>query len=332
MSRPESGPLAIWAVSDGRAGIEAQVRGLAEAVARQRRAEITVKPIAYRAGLGRLPWRLLAAPRLALTAESAITPPWPDIWIAAGRATLPLSTRLRRWSRGRTFVVQTQDPRGAMRAFDFVVPPTHDNVTGDNVLSIIGSPNRLSDEGLAQALARFRERIDPLPHPRVALIVGGKSKTHDLPDALARTMAEDVGRAVVAAGGSLLLSFTRRTPAGARAILTERLGGLPGWIWDDTGDNPYFAFLAAADIVLVTEDSANLASEAATAGKPLYALPMAGSRPKFDRLHSDLRRRGAERPFTGVLEQWTYPPLDETNRAATELLRRYDAQLSGSPS
>ena len=158
--------------------------------------------------------------------------------------------------------------------------------------------------------------------------MGGKSRTHDLPDTLARTMAEDVARAIAAAGGSLLLSFTRRTPAGARAILSERLGGLPGWIWDDTGDNPYFAFLAAADIVLVTEDSTNLASEAATAGKPLHALPMAGGGPKFDRLHRDLREWGAERPFSGVLEPWNYPALDETNRAATELLRRYDAQLS----
>lgn len=329
MSPSEPRPLAVWAVSDGRAGIETQVRGLAEAVARRRPAEITVKRLTYRAGLDRLPWRLLAAPRLALTAESGIAPPWPDIWIAAGRATLAFSTRLRRWSRGRTFVVQTQDPRGDLRAFDLVMPPTHDEVTADNVLSILGSPNRLSDEGLAQALARFRDRIDPLPHPRVALIVGGKSRTHDLPDALARTLADDIGRAVAAAGGSLLVSFTRRTPAGARAILTERLSRLPGWIWDDTGDNPYFAFLAAADIVLVTEDSTNLACEAATAGKPLYALPIAGGGPKFDRLHRDLRQWGAERPFTGVLEPWTYPALDETNRAATELLRRYDARLSG---
>jgi len=48
-------PLTIWAVSDGRVGIEAQVLGLAEAVARQRPAEILVKRIAWPFGLGRLP-------------------------------------------------------------------------------------------------------------------------------------------------------------------------------------------------------------------------------------------------------------------------------------
>ena len=33
---------------------------------------------------------------------------------------------MRRWSRGETFVVQTQAPRGPLSAFDLVVPPAHD--------------------------------------------------------------------------------------------------------------------------------------------------------------------------------------------------------------
>ena len=333
MATPTPAPLTVWAVSDGRTGIEAQVRGLAEAVARQRPATVEVKRVAYRAGLGRLPEWLLPAPRLALTPASAIAPPWPDIWIAAGRATLPLSRRLRGWSGGQSFVVQTQDPRGGLSDFDFVIPPVHDGVAGENVCAILGSPNRLSAEGLAADLAKFRGRIDALPHPRVALIVGGKSRTHDLPAALARKLGEDIAPAVQAIGGSVLVSFTRRTPQPARAALTETVGGLPGWIWDDTGDNPYFAFLAAADIILVTEDSTNLACEAATVGKPLYTLPMhllggAGSARKFDLLHQELRRIGAERPFTGALESWAYTPLDETNRAAQALLCRYDTAHS----
>jgi len=319
-------PLTIWAVSDGRVGIEAQVLGLAEAVARQRPAEILVKRIAWPFGLGRLPEALIPAPRATVRASSPIAPPWPDIWIAAGRASLPLSTRIRGWSGGRTFVAQTQDPRGATAAFDLVVPPSHDGLTGDNVFPIIGSPTRMNAEGFARDLARFRGRIDPLPHPRVAMIVGGKSKSHDLPPERARAMAEEVAQAVRAAGGSLLVSFTRRTPQPAQRILTEGLAGLPGWIWDGEGDNPYFAFLAAADVILVTEDSTNLAADAATTGKPIHLLAMAGGGAKFDRFHEDLSRRGIARRFAGELTTWSYPPLNETNRAATELLRRFDAR------
>jgi mitochondrial fission protein ELM1 len=315
--------LTIWAVSDGRVGIEAQALGLAEGIARQRPASIVAKRIGWPLGLGWLP-SLVPFPRLALRADSPIAPPWPDIWIGAGRVSLPLSRRVRRWSGGRTFVVQTQDPRRRLGAFDLVVPPVHDDLTGPNVFPIVGAPNRMSAEGFARDLARFRPRIDPLPQPRVTMTIGGKSNSHDLPAERARAMAKDVAAAVQAIGGSLLVSFTRRTPEPARRILTEGLAGVPGWIWDGQGDNPYAAFLAAADIILVTEDSTNLATDAATTGKPIHVLAMAGGGRKFDRFHQDLRRRGIARPFTGSLATWSYPALDETNRAATEVLRRFD--------
>jgi mitochondrial fission protein ELM1 len=318
--------LTVWAVSDGRVGIEAQVLGLAEAVARQRPATIVVKRVAWRWGLGRTPLSLLPLPRLLLTSDSPISAPWPDIWIGAGRASLPLSRRARRWSAGKTFVAQTQAPRGPLDAFDLVVPPAHDGLSGPNVLPVVGAPNRTSPAGFARDLARFKGRIDPLPRPRVVLTVGGKSNSHDLGPDRARRMAAEVASAVRALGGSLLVSFTRRTPAAARRALAEGLAGVPGWIWDGEGDNPYFAFLAAADIILVTEDSTNLATDAATTGKPIHVLTMDGGGRKFDRFHEDLRRRGIARPFTGELTAWSYVPLDETNRAASELLRRFDAR------
>ena len=322
MAEPANRPLTVWAVSDGRAGIEAQALGLAEAIARERPAAVVAKRVVWRFGLGRLPWSLIPIP--SLSPASAVAPPWPDIWVGAGRATLPLSTRVRRWSGGRTFVVQTQDPGEATPNLDLVVPPLHDELTGPNVFPILGAPNRMSAEGFARDLAAFRDRIEPLPHPRVALIVGGKSKSHDLPADRARRMAAEVAQAVRAAGGSLMVSFTRRTPEPARAALASGLADLPGWIWDGAGPNPYFAFLAAADHVLVTEDSTNLATDAAAAGKPLFVLPMAGRSLKLQRFHAELERRGLARPFVGNLTAAQQPPLCETDRAALELLRRYD--------
>jgi mitochondrial fission protein ELM1 len=316
-------PLRIWAVSDGRAGIEAQALGLAEAVARRRPAHIAVKRIAWRFGLGRLPWPLI--PPAALGGDP-ISPPWPDIWIAAGRATIPLSTRMLAWSGGRTFVVQAQHPRAPLDRFDLVVPPEHDGLTGPNVLPIVGAPNRLSAEKLAVELARFQDRLAPLPHPRVAVIVGGRSKAHRLPPDRARASAEAIAAAVRAAGGSVLVSYTRRTPADAREAMSAVLSEAPGVIWDGAGDNPYFAFLAAADAILVTEDSTNLATDAAATGKPVFVLPMAGRSAKLQRFHAELERRGLARPFVGDLTADPQPPLAETDRAAAELLLRYDGR------
>jgi mitochondrial fission protein ELM1 len=51
---------------------------------------------------------------------------------------------------------------------------------------------------------------------------------------------------------------------------------------------------------------------------------MAGRSEKLARFHADLERRGIARPFSGSLSAPPYPPLTETDRAARELLRRYD--------
>ncbi|MDP1631819.1 MAG: mitochondrial fission ELM1 family protein [Caulobacter sp.] len=326
LKTPAKPALTIWAVSDGRAGIEAQAVGLAEAVARRRKATVVVKRIGWTSRIGRLPWWLIPLPRHWLTPTSEFGPPWPGLMIAAGRATLPLAVRMRRWTGRKTFVVQIQDPRAPAGLFDLVVPPNHDRLKGDNVVSIIGAPHRVTTKKLKTEYARFAAVIDPLPHPRAAVLIGGRSKAFDLSPERAAAIALDIQQALEQTGGSLLMTFSRRTPDQARALLTARLKHLPGIIWDGEGDNPYFAFLAGADHVLVTEDSANMATEAAGTGKPVYILKMDGQSLKFRLFHEELEQLGATRPFAGVLETWTYKPLTETDRAAKEILARMDAR------
>ena len=323
---PGSEPLTIWAVSDGRAGIEAQAVGLAEAIARKRPARIVVKRVGWKGRTGRLPWWLAWLPRRWLTPESEITPPWPDLWVAAGRATLPLSIRLKKWSGGKTYVVQIQDPRVPAHMFDLVIPPKHDRLTGDNVVPITGSPHRVSQARLDAEYEKFKDAIEALPHPRVAVLLGGKSKAFDLPVERAAQMAHEIQLPLEQEGGSLLMTFSRRTPEPARALLAARLRDVPGIIWDGEGPNPYFAFLAAADYILVTEDSTNMATEAASTGKPVFILKMEGQSVKFRLFHEELERQGAARPYGGAFHGWTYEPVDETGRAAAEVLARMDAR------
>ena len=318
-------PLTIWAVSDGRAGIENQALGLAEAVARQAPADVVVKRVGWRGPLGRLPTGLLNVAPPSWATGDPIEPPWPDLWIGAGRAVLPLSIRMRRLSGGRTFVVQTQDPRLPSRLFDLVVPPEHDGLTGPNVFPILGSPQRVTPDRLDAEAAPFTSRIDALAGPKVAVLIGGRSRAFDLPPQRGAALGRSVRLALQAAGASVLATFSRRTPADARHAIAKELEAMPGWIWDGEGANPYFAFLAAADVILVTEDSINMAAEAASTGKPVYFLPMLGGSERIARFHEALRARGASRLFEGRLDRWTYEPLRETERAAAEVLRRMGA-------
>ncbi len=316
-------PLSIWAVGDGRAGIDNQVLGLAEAVARRISAQIVRKRVGWKGYLDPLPPWLNPAPPWGMSSRSSdFSAPFPDLWIAAGRASLPLSIRMRRRSGGRTFVVQVQDPRLPAALFDLVAPPRHDEIQGEGIFAITGSPHRVTPERLAQDVADFRARIDPLPHPRIAVLVGGKSKAFDISTACAAELADKLERMVSQSGGSLLVTFSRRTPDAARAILTEKLSPLPGLIWNGDGENPYFAFMAAADAFVVTEDSVNMVAEAASTGKPIFIAAVDGAQRRKRLFHADLTARGIIRPFTGDYAAWTYPPLLETDRLADEILRR----------
>ena len=320
-------PLRIWAVTDGRAGIEAQALGLAEAVVKLTPAEIIQKRITWPRWMRRAPTQLIPASRgLLATGGADLSPPWPDLWIGNGRASIPLSIGVRRWSCATSFVVQLQDPLRPAQLFDLVAPPNHDGLTGANVFGLTGTPHRVTPERLAVELAAFRAGFDAFTRPHVVVLIGGRSKAFDLSPARAQRLAVQIGQAVRTSGGSLLLTFSRRTPAAAEALMREALADVPGMIWDGEGVNPYFAFLGTADVVLVTEDSANMPTEAAATGRPVYLLDMDGTQARKQRFHAELAQLGVARRFDGRLESWNYAPLQETDRLAAEVLRRMDAR------
>jgi mitochondrial fission protein ELM1 len=317
-------PLEIWAVSDGRIGMENQAMGLAEAIARLTPARIVKKSIAWTPLYERLPSFLKINTRKGLSpGSSPITPPWPDLLIAVGRHTMAVSRGVRRWSKGRTFVVQVQNPRWPSDQFDAVIPPRHDRLKGRNVIPVTGSVHRVTPEKIDAEYALFADLLDPLPHPRVAVLIGGASKAFDLSEERATRLAAEIALAVETEGGSILLTFSRRTPEPARAAMTAKLKRLPGLIWDDQPPNPYFAFLGAADYILATEDSTNMATEAASTGKPVFILKMDGSSDKFRRFHAELEALDAARPWGGSLYRWDYEPIRDTEKAAAAVLRMY---------
>jgi len=308
MSEPSqsSREFTIWIVSDGRRGIENQALGLAEAVTRALGAATRIE-------------------RVMVRKDGFVTLPaasHPDLWIGCGRAAVKVA-RKHRDIFPDTFFVYIQDPRGRYDTFDLIVAPEHDRLARANVQTMTGSPNRITQAQLDEARAHFAGRIDALPAPRAAVLVGGASKrfriTPEIGDYLERRIVGLADR-----GLGLMVTVSRRTPEAVRKALAERFGEDPRiWFFDGEGENPYFAFLAAADWIFVTEESTNMILEAAATGRPVYLLAMAGKPGKFSRLHAALEARGHVRPFLGELDSWTSPPLAETDRIAAALIERW---------
>lgn len=315
-SKPADPRPQCWVVTEGMAGTENQCIGLAEALG----FDPVVKRIKVRA-----PWRWLSADLwpnaiAALSGEGdTMSPPWPRVLIASGRKAAAPAMAVRKISGGGTFTIQVQDPRVGPENFDVVVAPRHDGVVGDNVVQTVGALTRVTKKRLNAARKAFAPMVADLPQPRVAVLVGGRSRGYDLTPAVARQLGLDLADVCARDGAGLMVTTSRRTPADAAAELRAVLRDKPAMIWEagrSDGENPYFGFLALADHIVVTPDSVSMASEAASTGKPVYIATMKGSRAKFQRFHDQLRQLGIARTFEGRLEDWRYEPLDETGRVA----------------
>jgi mitochondrial fission protein ELM1 len=303
-------PLA-WVLHDGKAGMASQALGLAEATG----FPFIEKPLAIR-----LPWRCLPPPLwpLPLLAAGGLAPPWPDVVIACGRNAAPPALAVRRASGGRAIAAQIQDPGVGHGEFDLLVVPAHDRLRGPRVFVTAGAVHRVTPARLDAARRRFAA-LAALPRPILAVLIGGSNRAYRLNLHRLGGIAEEIAGVLAATGGSALVTPSRRTGAAGAALLRRTLAGLPATIWDASGENPYFAYLAFADAILVTADSVSMISEAAATGKPVHILDLPGGNAKFARFHEGMRAAGITRPFRGRLESWSYAVPDDTRRAGSRL-------------
>jgi uncharacterized protein len=310
----DSAPL-VWVLHDGKAGMASQALGLAEATG----FPFVEKSLAIRAPWTWLPAQLWLAPLAAVSDGGLpLRPPWPDLMIGCGRNTAAPALAIRKASGGRTIAAQVQDPRIGRGEFDLMLVPEHDRYRGPRVITTKGALHRITPEKLAAARGHFPE-LAALPRPILGVLIGGTNRAYRLPLDRLAIIADAIADAVRETGGSAVVTPSRRTGDKGVALLRERLSGLPAAIWDMTGDNPYFAYLAVADAFLVTADSVSMISEAAATGKPVHIVELDGGDAKFVRFHRAMRDAGITRPFAGRVESWRYVPLDDTPRAGAAL-------------
>ena len=334
----------VWAVSDGRAGNAAQVRAVVQALAdthrymrvahmrsdAHRSAPVVLHP--------RAPWTWLPADRwpsplgaLAPEERCLFDPPHPDVWIAAGRRSAPFTRLMRQRSAGKTLCVHILDPKIPASEFDLLVTPEHDGIDGPNVIRTIGSPAHFSPEAMEDAGQAFADLADEKRKSAI-VVLGGNSKTHTFTFAAAERLAEDL-RALSVGGWRLRITCSRRTPDDIAALfrgLSDQIGA-QFWAGPPDGPNPYLAWLIYSTAAIVTEDSANMLSDAAWHGLPVHIARLEGRAVKFDNLHKSFIDRGIARPFSGKLDVWSYEPLREAERVADaivgKLLERHPAPV-----
>jgi len=286
-------------------GTENQCIAVAEAMG----IEYTIKRIGLKFPFNHLcPLILKTAPQSHITGID-----WdadmPDLIIASGRKAVPVTLQFKD-----AFTVFIQDPKIKTSHFDLVAAPQHDDVKGDNVIHTVAAPNRITTDILDNARKAFD--FSYLPNKKIAILIGGNSKTHSMPDNFAYGLFEGLMPYMQSDEYGFMITVSRRTPDHIANHIRELFNDSKSEVWDEHGTNPYHAYLAHADYILVTEDSTSMLSDALSTGKPVYKLPLNGGSEKFTRLYKNLKRRCLLKDFDGELKSWDYRPLNDAKKIA----------------
>jgi mitochondrial fission protein ELM1 len=316
--------LTAWALTTGEAGMRTQARGLARAVAD----EVIEKVV-----LARPPWRNLPNGRLILRGlepqSDLIGPPWPDLIVSSGRRSALIAREARRRAKGAPLLVHVQDPQAGARDFDLIVAMDHDAVRGPNVVRVATALHDVTPERLAAAARIWRDRLSRLRRPLIGVIVGGPAGRAPFGLAEGRLLLERVLAMKAAAGGSLAVVPSRRTPDAVLALFADAAETDPDlWVWRREGDNPYLGVLALADRLVVTGDSTSMVSEALATTHPVEVFT-----PRLRRRHQAFVRGLEARGLVRILDgSWTDPAprlaVDSTAEAAAAVRRLVESRRS----
>ncbi|MEL6746971.1 MAG: mitochondrial fission ELM1 family protein, partial [Pseudomonadota bacterium] len=305
-----------WLITEvDKRGMDVQVQGVADALGLKWR-QLHVKPDK--------PWRWIApwgpvSPNEGFgSARSQFAPPWPDFVFGTGRHAIPYVRAVGRHAGHATFRVVLQDPKTSPNIADVIWVPEHDTRRGPNVVTTPTAPHSFSPARLAQLRRELPPKITSLAGPLITIVLGGPNAVFPFGEADQNALIDALENAIPREAG-LLITASRRTP---RTLVEglQRSVDRQGWrdrciFWDPeteapSAENPYPAFLAAADALVVTGDSVNMCGEAAATGRPVHVFQLTGGSAKFARFHENLAQTGAARAFTPSSDLTAARPYD----------------------
>ena len=268
----------VWVLTDDHPGNTTQSLGLAKALGWPY--EVKELHFSWRIHLHDFLFGCFGATRLGLkrTQSAVLTPPWPDLVITTGWRTAHIARWIKNQSHDHTRLVQMgRKGTHVARLYDLAIScryfrlPPH-----SRRLETLVPLTEVCSEQLRQSAERWQELLAKTPRPRIALLVGGTSYKCRFDEETAHRLGVEVRSFAETTGASVFATTSRRTGAKATVALKKGLGEssyLHDWQADQP-ENPYSAYLALADILIVTGESESMLADAAATGKPVYIYPL----------------------------------------------------------
>jgi uncharacterized protein len=259
----------IWVLKGLRAGDTAQAMALALALD----GRVETKQLAFNR-TSAIPNWLMGARVTHLTpeAQALLRPPWPDIVVATGRRTAPVSLWIKAQSGGRTTLVQIGRPRLPLREFDVVITTPQYGLPAAAQVIELAVPFTAMQPAANQDIKLFQQQWGKLPRPWVLGVVGGAKFPLRLGEAELREFGAALSRHAKTLGGSVILLDSPRSPKHATQVIARCLEA-PYWQHQHgLGSNPYRVALQLCDELAVTSDSVSMVTDMLLTTKKVFVF------------------------------------------------------------
>ena len=245
---------------------------------------------------GRLHW---LAPFFTAETQKAIEQANADFIIAAGSGLAPVQMLLARETGAKTIVIMNPPFPYSMMHYDLAIVPAHDGgkVPRKTFRSVI-MPSGYQTHDRTPDVKELQTKLGEGARPKIAVFLGGATRGYNLTVSDMEKLCSILKR-IAPRAGDFMVTTSRRTSPHVERFLKSTLAQQPAcrFLVIASEDNPPFAaagMMGLADLLVVTEDSLAMISEAVGTSKRVIVLSLGeGDLPeKHYRFHQILSQRG----------------------------------------
>jgi len=192
-----------------------------------------------------------------------------DIVISCGSSTAGVNLLVSRENNAKSVVIMKPSLINIKR-FDLAIVPRHDNpVKLKNVVVTDGALNLINHESLQGNSQELNKITGTLKKRVIGVLIGGPAKDFKMDKDLVGTLLDELIKAASEYDADILLTTSRRTPGDVEELLRMRLGRNPDCKLliianEDNIEGAVEGIIGLSDIVLVSQESISMISEAAS--------------------------------------------------------------------
>ena len=241
--------------------------------------------------------------------------------ITTGKRMAGISIFLKRSFKNKIKTIHIQNPKVSSNYFDLLLIPEHDNIYSKNIIQTKGALS-FFDKEVFQKSNKTISKTNAYSSKLIVLaLIGGDNKRYNFKNTDYYNLGLQIAKASKDTNTKLIVSTSRRTSLRGIKVLNSVFKKYHNdfFLWAGKGQNPYPDILKSTNYVIVTSDSVNMISEAASLNLPLFVAYINKEKGKMSIFLKDLEKLNIVQNFEGKLFNYNKVQLETNSKTSLKV-------------